>query len=352
MKFLFIVQGEGRGHMTQAIAMKELVEEFGHEVVNVLVGGDGKREVPVFFDEIFGKERIRLYFSPSFVMRDNREVDGVGTFLGFVKTIGKSWESMKFIKETVDELRPDIIINFYEPLCGLSRAVFGNVGVRSITIGHQYMFFRDGYFLDDRFPLERFFGKVWSSIVGLRSDKVALSFYPTDNFKDIVVLPPLLRSQLFETVIENDGSVLVYAVNNGYIKDLVKRGNKYNRVINCFCEKFWEGDGVFGNLRLHALDGEKFLRMMGRCDVLLCTAGFESLCEAAYLGKKVIAVPTEGHFEQYFNALDAENYGIANYQSDFYISNDIGDNTNVFDNREYRKWIDGYKNSYRKFLKI
>lgn len=350
-RFLFIVQGEGRGHMTQALAMKELIEEVGHEVVGVLIGGDGNRKVPSFFIEAFGEEKMQSYFSPSFVMCNNQKVDGFRTLLGFVKNSGKSWKSIKFIKRTVDKLNPDVIINFYEPLYGVSRLIFGG-GKRSIVIGHQYMFFREGYFLDNRFLFERFFGKLWSSVVGLRSEKAALSFYPVDNFKNITVLPPLLRKQLFETAVKNDGSMLVYVVNNGYIKSLIKSGIKCDRVINCFCEKFWEGDGVYGNLRLHSLDGEKFLRMMGKCDVLLCTAGFESLAEAAYLGKKIIAVPTEGHFEQYFNALDAEDYGIANHQPKFYINNDIGIDINLFDNREFRKWIDGYKESYRKFLGI
>lgn len=38
MKFLFIVQGEGRGHFTQALAMEEMLLRNGHEVVEILVG--------------------------------------------------------------------------------------------------------------------------------------------------------------------------------------------------------------------------------------------------------------------------------------------------------------------------
>lgn len=38
MKILFIVQGEGRGHLTQAISMEKLLRSSGHEVVEVLVG--------------------------------------------------------------------------------------------------------------------------------------------------------------------------------------------------------------------------------------------------------------------------------------------------------------------------
>ena len=38
MKVLFVVQGEVRGHLTQAIAMEDLLRRNGHEVVEVLVG--------------------------------------------------------------------------------------------------------------------------------------------------------------------------------------------------------------------------------------------------------------------------------------------------------------------------
>ena len=37
MKFLFIVQGEGRGHLTQAITLEDMLQRNGHEVVEVLV---------------------------------------------------------------------------------------------------------------------------------------------------------------------------------------------------------------------------------------------------------------------------------------------------------------------------
>jgi len=38
MRFLFIVQGEGRGHMTQAISMHDILVRNGHEVVEILIG--------------------------------------------------------------------------------------------------------------------------------------------------------------------------------------------------------------------------------------------------------------------------------------------------------------------------
>ena len=36
MRYVFIVQGEGRGHLTQAISMERLLRENGHEVAAIL----------------------------------------------------------------------------------------------------------------------------------------------------------------------------------------------------------------------------------------------------------------------------------------------------------------------------
>ena len=49
MKYLFIVQGEGRGHLTQALTLERHLKQKGHEVVEVLVGKSRTRELPDFF---------------------------------------------------------------------------------------------------------------------------------------------------------------------------------------------------------------------------------------------------------------------------------------------------------------
>ena len=53
MKILFIVQGEGRGHLTQAISMEKLLRSNGHEVVEVLVGKSESRRFRDFLSGTF-----------------------------------------------------------------------------------------------------------------------------------------------------------------------------------------------------------------------------------------------------------------------------------------------------------
>ena len=49
MRVLFTVQGEGRGHLTQAITLRALLEKQGHEVIGVIVGKSSARQLPDFF---------------------------------------------------------------------------------------------------------------------------------------------------------------------------------------------------------------------------------------------------------------------------------------------------------------
>ena len=48
---------------------------------------------------------------------------------------------------------------------------------------------------------------------------------------------------------------------------------------------------------------------MAQCKGLVTTAGFESICEAMYLGKPVLMVPVRGQYEQSCNAIDAVKAG-------------------------------------------
>ena len=66
MKILFIVQGEGRGHLTQAISMEKLLRSNGHEVVEVLVGKSESRRLPGFFIRNI-QVPVKQFISPNFL---------------------------------------------------------------------------------------------------------------------------------------------------------------------------------------------------------------------------------------------------------------------------------------------
>ena len=66
MKFLFIVQGEGRGHLTQAITLENVLLRSGHEVEEILVGKSESRRLPGVFTRSV-HARVKQFVSPNFL---------------------------------------------------------------------------------------------------------------------------------------------------------------------------------------------------------------------------------------------------------------------------------------------
>lgn len=72
MKVLFIVQGEGRGHMTQALSLEQILEKNGHYVSNMVIGTSKRREIPTFFKDRTRAE-LHLLKSPNFYFDKNHK---------------------------------------------------------------------------------------------------------------------------------------------------------------------------------------------------------------------------------------------------------------------------------------
>ncbi len=67
------------------------------------------------------------------------------------------------------------------------------------------------------------------------------------------------------------------------------------------------------NVRINPISSFAFIEKMAKCKVIISTAGFESVCEAMYLGKPALMVPIKKHYEQFCNALDAQRAGAGIY---------------------------------------
>jgi len=308
------VLGEGRGHMTQAMAVKEILDGAGHQVVCTVLGVGTHRAIPPYFAAAM-KMPIAQIHTLEFSYRDNRKVDTLATLTDVARAMPSYWRSIRALQALVHEHRPDVIINFFEPLTGLY-ALLCSRRPPVVAVAHQFMFGHPDYVRAPGMRFQQCIMKWYVQVVGSRSTWVALSLYEARNMpaKKLTVCPPILRRQLFALQPNPNGTfVLLYLLNHGYADQVIEwHKNNPKTVLHCFYDKpgappEFQHDAT---LTFHRLDGEKFLRMMADCKFVACTAGFESLSEAAYLGKPLFMVPVENHIEQQVNAVDAVRAGL------------------------------------------
>lgn len=323
MRFLFIVQGEGRGHMTQAIALASMLEEKGHQIVSVCIGKSKRRKIPNFVYESLSAPVV-TFESPNFISdKANKKILLRRTLTYNLFKTGKFLKSLKLLNEIVLSQQPDVIINFYDLLAGVYNFCYRPKSAFWV-IGHQYLTAHPKF----RFATSKNFEKelflLNNKLTALNADRIlALSFHKmASGDPRFVIIPPLLRKSLFELSPSQEDFILCYMVNPGYAEELIRFG-KTNPQIKI--EAFWDNpealklENPLPNITFHQIDDHLFLTKMAACRGLLSTAGFESICEAMYLGKPVMMVPVAGQYEQACNAIDGEaaGAGIAHHEFDF-----------------------------------
>ena len=322
MRVLFLVQGEGRGHLTQALSLAQILKMASHEVIGALVGVTAERGVPAFFSEKFAPP-ITPVFSPGLVYNaGTNELQPFKTTMNAIRYARTFWRSLKQVRDHIDAQRPDVVVNFYEMLGGLTYALL-NPSAPMVCVAHQYMAFhpdfqrpRGQWFYRQAFKLN-----TRLTCFGAR-ELLALSFdkQPNEPSQKLRVVPPLLRQEVTELKPANGDFLLAYVTQPGLKVEIQKAHEQRPDVqINGFHSGVAVPDQVIDDtLTYHAIDGKRYLDFMARCKAVVTTAGFESVCEAAYLGKPVLMIPQPNHFEQSCNAIDGQraSVGLASAQFD------------------------------------
>jgi uncharacterized protein (TIGR00661 family) len=339
-KFLFIVQGEGKGHLTQAISLTQILEKNNHTIVATMVGTTKNRAIPTFYTTAMPMPLVAMD-SPSLFYGKGK---GPSLFRTVFSQIIKAKHYLKnadLVNETVLKYQPDIIINFYEMAAGFYN-FFYRPSIPTICIGHQYLLLHKQFLSINKKAFERFLLNLNTKITALGSaQKMALSFYPlpNDEHEKIVVVPPLLRCEVKEAHISTQNYLLAYVTHHKIIEDIFAwHQNNSHETIHCFTDKknLDSGAEISPNFYIHKINPAHFLEKMASCKGLVTTAGFESVCEAMYMGKPVLMVPVKNHIEQRVNAHDGQRTGAGIYNKTFKIG-------------KFLKYIDGHHDISERF---
>ncbi len=331
--------------MTQAVTISTLLKEDGHTVQEIIVGNTRNRVIPQFFFKSAGAT-VSSYITPEFAyLKDGKRVSIFKTILKnfSLPRIYSVLQSVKYIKGKVEEHRPDIVINLYEPLFGLYLLIYKPKN-KIISIAHQFMIFAKGSPYGKGVK-GKLLLKILSALCKSRSSvTLAISAYPWMNNEkcNIKIIPPLLRKEVMSLNPYDGGYLLCYILNRGFAADLISWHNSNKSIkIHAFWDNYDVPDELIynENLVFHHIDDIKFLRYFEGCSGFITTSGFESICEAGYLGKPVLMTPV--HIEQKINAKEFEylNLGIVSNEINpslllDFIQKEKGKNDNfIFRNR-------------------
>ncbi|MDR1340842.1 MAG: glycosyltransferase [Prevotellaceae bacterium] len=310
MKYMFIIQGEGRGHLTQAISMYEMLTRNGDEVKEILVGVNELLTLPSFFREKI-KCPLETFNSSCFLFSTKHKKSlFLKSILYNLWRLPDYIRSIRFIKRKIDGSGIDLVINFYEILTGLTYALM-RPKTPYICIAHQYLFFHPDFAFPRKNRIQLAGLLLFTRLTCLRASRLlALSFREMRNVDNICVVPPLMRTEVLGKTPTQGDYILGYMLNAGFSEQVLNWHREHRDV---FLHFFWDREDVPEELQIddtltfHQLNDTAFLNRMADCRAYASTGGFESICEALYLQKPVMMVPA--HIEQECNAFDAVNSG-------------------------------------------
>lgn len=330
--------------MTQALALARFLRSAGHDVTRVLVGESPHRTVPEYFAKQIDAP-LETFDAPTLVPdRHGRGASRTATFRdvcrrgpAFVGSIGRIRRAAR---------HADVVVNFLDLMGGLAR-LYPGVHTPSVAIAHNYVFLHDALAAapGPRHVRGLVMAYVRATAIG-SGLRVALSFgtLPRESTERLSIAPPLLRPGLKDLPVSDGGYLLAYALNPGYGASLARWHRRHPGVrVHCYLDGGSAAlpEAPEDGFVAHELSEQGFLRHLAGCRAYVGSAGFESICEAFYLGKPVLAVPTAGHYEQTLNAWDAERVGAARAGSyddldDFWEAPPVPSAASV---RHFRDWV-------------
>jgi uncharacterized protein (TIGR00661 family) len=314
LKILFTIQGDGRGHLTQALAVQRILLDAGHTIPAILVGRQPDQEMPDFYAHK-AAARITRYdsFAP-ITDKTNTRIHPLATLRYNLAKVARYWRSIGIIRDTILQHRPDIVLNFFEPLVGLCY-LFHRPPAPLACVANQYLLLHPDYAFPPGKRVDRWLVQFWSRVTSIGARRrLALSLNPVSNCPcGMAVIPPLLRPEVLGCDVKaNEQFLLIYLLKAGFRDEIIDWHRKHPGVeLHCFTDLPQEADAVplDSTLTFHRIGDQKFLDLMARCRAMVATGGYQTICEAMYLGKPILIVPVGNHYEQECNAHEGEMIG-------------------------------------------
>lgn len=306
MKIFYAIQATGNGHISRAMELLPHLQQYGE--VDIFLSGNNsnlKLDAPIKYRS----KGLSLYYTCS---------GGLDYY-----RIARSINPVSLKKE-IHELpveKYDLVINDYDFVTAKACAA---KKVRSVNFGHQASF----QSMKVPRPLQKSKTGEWLLKSFAKSSRyIGLHFKQYDDF----IVTPVIKKEIVEAEPVDKGHITAYLPS--YCEpQLIEifspfkehRFEIFSRESSAINER--------GNIRFIPVDKRLFNRSLISCAGIITGGGFETPSEAIHLGKKIIAIPIRGQYEQCCNAAALNEMGIMTL-------NNINGNFK----QDFEKWVNDYK---------
>ena len=343
-----IIQGEGKGHFSQALTCFSILEKNGFQVKRIYLGRSLFKPLPAYFESSLPAP-VRSFLSPNFIRTPDRK--GIRILLSLVLNMlaGPIYliEACR-IGIMMRRDRSDAVINFYDPVGALAGRWWKR-GANRIVVSHHFYLSHPDFIHPHGLENAYFWLQLMNRIMMRSAHRViALSFRKGKDAGRIAVVSPLIDQRVKQGEYVGGERDLCYFLNPGFTEEMIGYYKNHPELqADIFADELPSAD-IPANVEMHTPSRETFLVAMLRCRRIICTAGFDTVAEAFYLGIPVFLIPSVNHYEQYCNALDAARTGMAFQFEEFSDLEDLSDPDEVAfvpaDNRKFKEWANSLEN--------
>ncbi len=346
--FSIIVQGEGKGHFSQAMEILSVLGKNGAKPERIYLGKSVFRKRSAYYKSS-ANLKIKTFFSPNFIR--TRDKKGIRVFLSLVANLLLTplyvFEAFR-LGMLMRRDKSNTVLNFYDPVGAIAAKLLKKKALK-ISISHHFYLshndFTHPFGMDSSFFWLQFMNRIMMS----SADRLlALSFRGGDKEGKIEVVPPLIETRIRSASVNPGKRDLCYFLNPGFLSEII---HYYRMNPDLEADIFTDAGSipdVPGNVRILVPSREQFLEIMCNCRRIISTAGFDLVAEAFYLGIPVFLVPSLNHYEQYCNALDAARTGMAIQLESLSDLSEL--DFEPVSNKRFRDWVDQEQSPIQRLL--
>lgn len=284
MKILYAVQGTGNGHVSRAIELIPLLQQYGE--VDIFLSGN-KSQVKIPHKIKYKSKGITFSYTKK----------GRLAYHTTVRELQLRRAHREMRQFPIEQY--DLVLNDFEPITAWACRLKNK---NSIGFGHQASFHSKA---TPRPKHRDLIGETVLKYYAPSSHYVGLHF---DKYDQDIFLP-ILRNELYKLPLDQQNHYTIYLSHyhhNQIIPHLVKVPDVRFELFSKHCTH----KEVKQNVTLFPINGAAFMQSLASGSGMITGAGFEGPAEAITLGKKLLVLPILGQYEQWCNAEAMKQLGI------------------------------------------